>query len=129
MAILLRVLGFVSPYLLIAALVWLGWLGVQNATLHRENATLSADLAEANRKLGASEITILHQAENIARQNAAVTALHDEGEARRSATEARLREFQGVALPPDWSAPLTGATACERAEEVRDRLLNVLGDE
>jgi len=126
MAILLRVLGFVSPYLLIAALVWLGWLGVQNATLHRENATLSADLAEANRKLGASEITIAHLGESLSRQNAATQALHDEGEARRSATDSRLRAFPDAGLPQGWSAPLTGATACERAEEVRDRLMEML---
>ena len=126
MAILLRVLGFVSPYLLVAALVWLGWLGVQNATLRHQNATLSASLADANRKLGASEITILHQAENIARQNAGIAAQGAAGKAATAATEARLREFKGVALPPDWSAPLTGATACERAEEVRDRLMEML---
>lgn len=124
--ILARLIGLIAPFLSALAVLALPTVAILLLMSNAENARLSRDLATTRASLALAEANGTRLQADLDRQNAATQTLHDEGEARRSATEARLREFKGVALPPDWSAPLTGATACERAEEVRDRLMEML---
>lgn len=114
-----RFLSFISPPLLAVALVGLVVLGIQNAALREGKSR-----AEAQVILLQAQYDILAAARQS--QNAAIDRQAAEGEARRSATESRLEAFPTVGLPVSFDAPLTGATACDRAEDARSRLIESL---
>lgn len=114
-----RFLSFISPPILAIAVLALVWLAAQNALLRDGKAR-----AEARVILLDAQVSQLEAGR--ASQNAAIARQEAEGAARRSATQGRLEAFPTIGLPASFDAPLVGLTACDRAEEVRGRLIEAL---
>lgn len=118
------VLRWVLPGLGAIAVIAILVLALQNRGLRQDNATLvneaKADAAEIKSK--SDQIAVLQ--DGINRRNAEIARQSAEGRARMDATSARLDATPDAELPAGFNDPLTGASACERAEEVRGRLLN-----
>lgn len=124
--VLLGIIRWLSPGLLAMLLLVCGVLGFQNYGLRHQVATLSAEVTTTKASLELARANVERLGAGIDRQNAALDSVQRRGEAALSETEARLRAFPDATMPAAFDAPLTGATACERADEVRARLLEAI---
>ncbi len=124
--ILARLMGLIAPFLSAIAVILAPSLAILLWMATAENARLERDLAAAEASLALSRANADRLQGALDRQSAAIAALHNEGEARRSATAKRLKAFPDAALPAEWGSPLTGATTCDRAVEVMDRFIGGL---
>ena len=124
--LLLGIIRWLSPGLLAILLLVCGVVGFQNYSLRHQVATLSAEVMSTKASLELSRANAERLGAGIDIQNAGIDRQGAEGAARVEATTERLRAFPDAAMPAIFDAPLTGATACERADEVRGRLLEAI---
>lgn len=125
--ILSRMLGLVAPYIMGAMLLVTVGLAINNMMLRRANADLTADVEIMRGKLARAEMQIDSLRDGIDRQNAGIEAQAQAGRERLEATTGRLQAFPAPDMPPGFGAPLTGVTECDRAQEVRGRILDMIG--
>ncbi len=124
--ILARLMGLIAPFLSAIAVILAPSLAILLWMASAENARLERGLAAAEASLALSRANADRLQGALDRQSAAVAAQGAAGQAAMAATEERLRAFSDAAMTPEWAAPLTGATECERAQEVRGRFLEML---